>query len=96
MLLFHGIGLSCWRILKSAGSSYVMEKLFIFSGCNEWISSMIFEPKNDKVFGIVENSVYVFSVSERRVVTVLSKVHEAPVTRACWYPRSQYYLTGCR
>lgn len=25
----------------------------------------------------------------------IGSIHESPVTRACFYPRSQYYITGC-
>ena len=38
----------------------------------------------------------VFSLRNRSLEANLENVHDSPVTRAAWYVRSQYYLTGCR
>lgn len=99
LFIASATGLSCWSvtgIVTLDVTTHVMEKLFNFDGCNEWISWMMYDAKNEKLFGVCDMSVYVFNTDERRVVTNLRNIHDAPVTRACWYPRSQYYLTGCR
>lgn len=40
--------------------------------------------------------VSVLSFKRRAVISKLENIHDAPVTRVCWYERSQFYLTGCR
>ena len=40
--------------------------------------------------------VSVLSFRRRAVISKLENIHDSPVTRVCWYGRSQFYLTGCR
>lgn len=105
LLIISGAnGVSVWRLfkhihLKTEKIDYVVEKLFIFPVVDPndcWISHMIYDNNSDKIFAVKESSVMVFSLLNRSLEVNLENVHDAPVTRACFYIRSQYYLTGCR
>ncbi len=74
----------------------MIEKMYSFSGCEGWVSRMIYEPKFGMIYALRDSNVQVLSVLKRAVVTELSSVHEAPVTVVCWYERNQFYLTACR
>ena len=104
LLLISGAnGVSCWRVfkhvhIKTEKVDFVVEKLFLFPVVDPldcWISHMIYDESADKIFALKETSVMVFSLLERTLEVNLENVHDAPVTRACFYVRAQYYLTGC-
>lgn len=90
-------GITVWRFYRnlSMDNAHVIEKLFTFQGCAHWISNMIYEAHSNKIYALVDRSVHVLSFKRRAVTTVLKDIHDSPVTRVCWYARSQFYLTGC-
>jgi WD40 repeat protein len=98
-------GVSVWRILHRSnqvlpsnggpGGSYVLEKLFVINGCEDWVTKMTHEPNSKRVYAIAENSVLVCDLRTESVKVRLHEIHEAPVTCVCWYAVDQYYLTAC-
>lgn len=90
-------GISAWRFYRNTSMDlcHVIEKLFAFEGCDHWVNTMIYEPRAQRVYAIHERSVEVLSFRRRAVIGKLVNIHDAPVTRVCWYGRSQFYLTGC-
>ena len=85
LLIISGAnGVSCWRIYRTNNNSnnkhhddpihYVIEKMFQFANCQEWISNLVYDEKNDKIFGMRENSIYVFSLGTRMLDTTLGKL----------------------
>ena len=91
-------GVSVWRVFRSISLSqeHVMEKLFVFDGCREWVSKVVLEPKTSRVYALVGRTAYVLSLKRRAVIACLENVHEASLTKICWYARSAFYLTACR
>ncbi len=91
-------GITIWKLYRNASThlSHCIEKVFTFSGIgNDWASKIIFEPKFDNIYLLGDTSVTVLGFRRRRIVAKLENIHECPVTKACWYPRSQFYLTSC-
>ena len=91
-------GISLWKLYRNVSIhlSHCIEKLFTFTGIgNDWASKIIFEQKFDNIYLIGNTSVTVLGLRRRRIVAKLENIHECPVTKACWYPRSQFYLTSC-
>ncbi len=91
-------GISIWKLYRNVSIhlSHCIEKLFTFTGIgNDWASKIIFEPKFDNIYLIGNTCVTVLGLRRRRIVAKLENIHECPVTKACWYPRSQFYLTSC-
>jgi hypothetical protein len=50
--------------------------------------------KSQQVFALGGVSVYVYHAQTGKVLTILEKIHEAAVSHAVWYDRSQLYVTG--
>ncbi|RYH28854.1 hypothetical protein EON65_10635 [archaeon] len=90
-------GIFAWRLYRntSLDKAHVMEKLYGFSGCSDWITKMIYEPQFNRIYALKERTAQVISMSRKAVVTVLEECHEAPINVVCWYERNQFYLTGC-
>lgn len=85
LLLISGAnGVSCWRIFRAPNHNrlklqdvsvhFVIEKVFQFANCNVWISNLIYDEPNDKIFGIKETSIFVFSLGTRMLDTTLGMV----------------------
>lgn len=91
-------GISAWRLYRNLtiDKAIVMEKLYSFEGCDNWISHMIIQPKFNRIFALKERSVQVLSTTRRAVITILEDIHDSPVNTICWYERNQFYITGCR
>ncbi len=60
-----------------------------------WVRNISYEQKSRRIFAMVDRSVYVLSFLRRSIVTIIEDAHEAPVTAALWYEKSQFYVTGC-
>jgi WD40 repeat protein len=90
-------GISVWKLYRNLtlDKSHVMEKLYSFLGCENWITKMIYEPEFDRIYALKERSAQVLSLTRQNVITTLENVHDAPVSAICWYERNQFYLTGC-
>lgn len=90
-------GLSLWRMYKgqSIDSSLIMEKTTTLRECQGWINRVIVEQKSKRLYAIQDSSVTVFNYMNHKVLARLEKIHDAPITRTCWYDRSQFYITGC-
>ena len=91
-----------WRIKKcSTGSqletsnSFMVEKIYNFEGCTEWISKLIYEPLQNRAYAIADTTVTILNVKKRRVECVLSDLHETPITACIWYPADKFYITSC-
>ena len=91
-------GVSVWRIFRTTGIGMenIMERMYVFDELKGmWISQMYDEPKQDLIYALVDNSVYILSLYKRKCVQKMLHIHEGSVSAICWYPRSQFYLTGC-
>eukprot|EP01039_Chlorochromonas_danica_P000067 gene67-73_t len=91
-------GISAWKIYRNTtlDKAHVMEKMYTFKGCEDWVTRMIYEPQFNRIYALKERSAQVLSIPRRSVVTVLEDCHEAPINVVCWYERNQFYITGCR
>jgi WD40 repeat protein len=91
-------GISIWKIYRnnSLNLAHILEKLYSFENCSDWVNKMIYEPKNDRIYAIRDRSAQILSVSRRSIINELRNVHEAPLSAVCWYERNQFYITGCR
>ncbi len=91
-------GVSAWRLYRNLNvdKAHIMEKMYNFSGCDTWITNMIYQPLYNRIYAVKENTVQVLSTTRRAVVTALENIHDAPINVVCWYERNQFYLTGCR
>eukprot|EP01031_Cornospumella_fuschlensis_P037994 gene37994-46159_t len=78
-------GISAWRIYRNTtlDKAHVMEKLYTFSGCSDWITKMIYEPQFNRIYALKERTAQVISMSRKAVVTVLEDCHEAPINVVC-------------
>jgi hypothetical protein len=95
-------GVSIWRIKKcSSGSqletsnSFLVEKIYNFESCSEWVSKLIFEPLQNRAYAISDTSVTILDLKKRKVEFMVSDLHETPVTACIWYPGDKFYITAC-
>ena len=100
--VFNFVGVSIWRIKRcSAGSqletsnSYLVEKIYQFEECTEWVSKLIYEPCQHRAYAISEGSVSILNFRTRKMECIVSDLHETPVTACIWYPRDKFYITSC-
>lgn len=91
-------GISAWKLYRNSSldKAHVMEKLYSFKGCTDWVTKMIYEPQFNRIYALKERSAQVLSIPRRSCVTSLEDCHEAPINVVCWYERNQFYITGCR
>jgi hypothetical protein len=91
-------GVSVWRFYRAQAltPTHILEKLFVFEGCQQWVSKMVYESLSKEIYLIKGRSVKVLGLAKRIVLAELLNIHESPVTAVCWYPRNQFYITGCR
>lgn len=89
-------GVSLWRVYRNVVySCHVIERLFRFTDCSQWVSRLICDFRANRLYALVDRSVYVLGVRERAVLTLMQDVHDCPVTQVVWIARSRSYLTGC-
>lgn len=97
LILSGALGLSVWKISRSIGTSnlFVLEKLFKFVGCEEWISRFVYDRPFGKLYGVNENTVWILDIKSRSTICKLIEIHDASVVKCCWYPQDQFLITGC-
>jgi hypothetical protein len=80
ILLVAGAGgVSAWRVFKNLSyNCHVVERIFRFSQCTTWVTQLITELRQDKVYAIVETSVYVLSVKTQRLVAFMQVMCSIP------------------
>ena len=69
--------------------------MFAFEGCTEWVSKLVFEPQEHRAYAISDTTVTILNLKTRKVESVVSDMHETPVTACIWYPRDKFYITSC-
>lgn len=49
-------GIAAWRIYRnlSVDKAHILEKLYMFDGCDTWITKMIYEPNHNRIYAIKE------------------------------------------
>jgi len=89
-----------WKLYRSStsshGNGYVLEKMYSFDGCTEWVTKMICEPSSNRIYAIRDNSCQVLNIANRSIMDELDNIHDSPLNCICWYERNQFYITGCR
>jgi WD40 repeat protein len=96
LLIASAEGVSFWRIYRNIDyNCHVLERLFRFAEANSWVSRFICAFQDDKVYAVIDTSVQVLSIDQRKMVTLLRDIHFAQITAVSWYSRSKCYITGC-
>lgn len=89
-------GVSVWRVYRnlSLDKAFVMEKMYSFDDCTEWVSKMIYDSKYSRIYAIQETNAKILCLTTRSMVEELQHTHDAPLNCVCWYERNQFYITG--
>lgn len=95
-------GISAWRVSRGASLSqgHIIDRLFYFKGCESiWATKLIVEPStNDgvnRLYATVDTSIYTLSLNKKCIIDKISNTADSPFTACVFYPRNQYYVTGC-
>jgi hypothetical protein len=89
-------GVSVWKMHRSSalGTAHILEKVFTFDGCTGYVTRMIYDMPNGKIYAIDDRSAKVLNLNSRALEAELRDVNEA-LTAVCWYERNRFFITGC-
>lgn len=94
------IGVSLWRIYRDSSSTraFALERQLMYDDAGvagTWVTKLEVDKTLHNVYAFSGTSVFVLSLTRRRMLHRLERIHEVNLTVIVWYGRSQFYLTGC-
>lgn len=95
-------GCKAWKLMRTyVGTSNVFNLhvcrtyLRCKKGSSQWISYMDLDEKTQRLICIEDDTVKFIDCETGKKISVLSNIHDAPVTGCIWYNRSHYFVTSC-
>ena len=95
-------GCKAWRLSREYSEGRSVFELTVVRSYSDqidseshWVTHIEFDCDAQRVILIEENRVACINCLNGELMSLLQNIHEAPVTGAVWYHRSQYFITCC-
>jgi WD40 repeat protein len=95
-------GCKAWKLDRSYSNGTYLFNLIVIrnyitekAGESNWVTHIEFDEDTQRLILIANDKVSCINTRNGELISLLSNIHEAPLTGCVWYNRSQYFITSC-